>query len=459
MSSAYTQNKYLTVLGIFIVSLLISYFHGWGYINIYYCSYLKLFDPSLTMLNINFIFTMLYLSEMCFWPLADYIKTKQNYSGAQCLAVFLMSSKFLVMIWVPNYHVWMCTNILAGLAGCQYDINSTRLLLEWFPGQIGIAGGLNSAGFSFGSFWSFLAYQSINPNNEPATIEEREGYRVTRLFDSHIALNVPSFLHVCLAINLVYAFICPFIISNDPSKFCKDPMRKPSEDNSIDLGLVHEFDTVSIPSIRKESIQELSMETLNMSLLNELESIDDNVGHIGNSVKFFTYIIIMSYMLGLPLFFNISKKSVGINALDDLSVTFLSLPTTFLILFGRQFGAVIMENVGMNRFIVFWLSVSSFAIVLYYFYASNKFVFFLVNSLLMMHQGMSYSCKMVYLITLYGETYGKKLIVRAMTIMSIFRAFWPIFFDYCMTAVGMETLYCSMIVTNVFIIYLVQKVL
>lgn len=112
-------------------------------------------------------------------------------------------------------------------------------------------------------------------------------------------------------------------------------MRKPSEDNSIDLGLVHEFDTVSIPSIRKESIQELSMETLNMSLLNELESIDDNVGHIGNSVKFFTYIIIMSYMLGLPLFFNISKKSVGINALDDLSVTFLSLPTTFLILFGR----------------------------------------------------------------------------------------------------------------------------
>ena len=62
---------------------------------------------------------------------------------------------------------------------------------------------------------------------------------------------------------------------------------------------------------------------------------------------------------------------------------------------------------------------------------------------------------MVYLITLYGETYGKKLIVRAMTIMSIFRAFWPIFFDYLMTAVGMETLYCGMIITNAFIIYLV----
>lgn len=459
VNNAFVLNKYITVFGIFIFSMLLSYFHSWGYINTYYCSYLKLFDPSITMLHVNFILTTMYFSEMFFWYAADYVKQKQNYSGAQCLGMFFLFLKFCCMSLTPNYFVWLMTNIIAAFCTCCYDINSTRLLLEWFPGQIGVAGGLNSTGFSFGSFWAFLAYWIINPQNQSPTIDLQEGYRLTKIFDESVAMNVPSFLHTCCIICLVYSVVVLFVIKNDPNKYREDPILRGSQDQdqSIELSLM--YDTRTISTIRKKSVEEFSLTSINQSLINELDSIDGEINTIKTSGKFFIYIIIMSYMLGLPLYFNISKKSVGINAQDDLSLTFLSLPTTFLILFGRLFGAVIMENVGMNRFIVFWLSVSSIAIVVYYFFYTIPFVFFTVNCLLMQHQGMCYSCKMVFLITMYGETCGKKLITRAMTVMSVFRAIWPIFFDYLMTSIGMEALYGLFLVINIIIIYLILRVL
>lgn len=456
MATNYSLNKYLTVSGVFFLSVLLSYFHAWGYINIYVGSFLKLTDPTITMLHVNFIFTTLYISQIFFWYTAEMFRDRFNYSGAQFIAMFCLAVKFYINSVSTSYFLYCFGNVIAAMGYCSYDVNSTKLLLEWFPSQVGLAGGLNSAGFSFNVFWSFFGYQVINPNNMPATIEVQEGYRTTRLFDESIAQNVPQFFKLACAVCLVYAIILLFVIKNDPSKYCEEPDKTEIiEQKAIELEPKQENEQDLVP---RDNLEDSNLKNINQSLIRELEGFDTEINVIQNSVKFFVYIIIMSYMLGLPLFFNISKKLVGINAQDDLTVTYLSLPTSFLVQFGRLFGAIIMEKVGINTFVVFWLSISSCGIVLYGFFYSNPIVFFIVNSILMLHQGMSYSCKMIFLITIYGDINGKKLMARAMTIMSIFRAFWPIFFDYLMTAIGMEITYSILICANIIIIFQIKRI-
>ena len=455
MNSSYTLYKYLNSFGVIIIAVLLSYFHSWGYVNIYILSYFKLSDPTITMLHINFIFTVAYFSESFYWYLADWIKQKQNYSGAQCLSMVLMSAKFFVNSVSTSYLTWIFLNLIVAIGYCSYDYNSTKLLLEWFPNQAGIAGGINSAGFSFGSYYSFLAYQTINPQNMPATIPIVEGYRETKIFDESIAKNVPAFYRITSAICLVYAIVLLFIITNDPSKYHEETAKAQILDQeAIELDPKQENNQAQLPT---ENLQGSDIRNVNQSMLNEIDGFDAEISRIQGSLKFWLYIIIMSYMLGMPLFFNISKKVVGINAQDDLSVTWLSIPTTFLILFGRLSGAVIAEKVGFNNFVVFWLGVSSVAITLYYFFYSNPIVFFGVNSVLMQHLGMIYSSKMVYVITIYGDVYGKKLIVRAMTIMSVFRSFLPLFFDYLMTAIGQDFTYIGLVIINILLIIVIKK--
>ena len=82
MSTSYTFRKYLTVFGVLFLGAMLSYLHAWGYINLYIGSYLKLADPSITMLHVNFIFTILYISQIFFWYAAEFINTNLNYSGA-----------------------------------------------------------------------------------------------------------------------------------------------------------------------------------------------------------------------------------------------------------------------------------------------------------------------------------------------------------------------------------------
>ena len=105
--------------------------------------------------------------------------------------MFLIAVQFLMYSFSSEYIVWCFGMVLAALGFCTFDVSSIKLILEWFPNNVGLAGAINSIGFSFNLIWAFFGYLIINPNNMPATLEIQEGYRKTRLFDESIAMNVP----------------------------------------------------------------------------------------------------------------------------------------------------------------------------------------------------------------------------------------------------------------------------
>ena len=110
------------------------------------------------MVQVNLIFTTLYTAQIFFWYAGDFLKQHLNYAGAMSFSMLFLGAKFYVNSVSTSLYLYCFGNVLAALNACSYDVNSTKLLLEWFPGKLGLVGGLNSAGFAFSFFWSFLAF-------------------------------------------------------------------------------------------------------------------------------------------------------------------------------------------------------------------------------------------------------------------------------------------------------------
>lgn len=116
---------------------------------------------------------------------------------------------------------------------------------------------------------------------------------------------------------VIFSIMLPFIISNDPSKYREEiPKEENGMQNAIELQQNNNKEETLMP--KKDTSEQLyqnpDLKNINMSLVNEVQSNESEIKKIQNSLRFFGYIVIMSYMLGMPMFFNISKKLVGINA-------------------------------------------------------------------------------------------------------------------------------------------------
>ena len=114
------------------------------------------------------------------------------------------------------------------------------------------------------------------------------------------------------------------IITNDPTKYYDETAITESiEKEAVELQNSNDNQEKFVSKcsfedsemlVKKSTFGESEIFKINQSLIDEIKGYDNEINQIQNSLQFFAYIIIMSYMLGMPLFFNISKKSIGINA-------------------------------------------------------------------------------------------------------------------------------------------------
>lgn len=212
----------------------------WGNIVMYVTSYLRIFDPSITMSSTFLVFPMTLsigaLSMQLGSVMLDYVHPKLHlFAGG-----FIYCTAIALSAYMHDFYLFLF--FYAILAGVGYGIIYMLPLKNawlYFPNKKGMVGGIILASHSFAAIgWSFFTSSLINPDNEIPSLYINKGNSLEIMFapDSAPAQNVKYMLNIVSYIMFGIFFVA-VVCMNKPKTV---PFEKQLAEELLSKGIVNE---------------------------------------------------------------------------------------------------------------------------------------------------------------------------------------------------------------------------
>jgi len=184
----------LSVISGFLFYNLNGILYLWGGISTYITSYLRQFDPELSLHDSAILLPIGLLVQTCCFPISHYVTRTYGVKAAMiaawsCFSFAPLLGSFATSFWtfVLGYNILFSIGI--GLSFLAISMSAWC----YYPQKKGLVTGLMMSGFGTGPFVAnFIAQALVNPNNEEAT--EKEGD--LSYFGPDVYENVPRMLRV-----------------------------------------------------------------------------------------------------------------------------------------------------------------------------------------------------------------------------------------------------------------------
>ncbi|OMJ68199.1 hypothetical protein SteCoe_34419 [Stentor coeruleus] len=212
-------SKATTIIGCFLIHLIIGTIYSTGNIMPYIVSYLHLYSSSLTNSSMSILFYICVLSFTFSFHLAAYLTTKFSLKKS----IYIGNTIFVSVLFISSF----TTNPLAMIivygfflgvgAGISY-IPALMISLNCYPNNRGLITGVIICAFGLGSFFfNFVASFTANPNDsKPQTYEVNGGS--DKFFDESVAMNVPLMFRVLGFCYMAVTILALFLIKDSELK-------------------------------------------------------------------------------------------------------------------------------------------------------------------------------------------------------------------------------------------------
>jgi|JI6StandDraft_1071083.scaffolds.fasta_scaffold01900_4 hypothetical protein len=204
MFDTITSRGVTSIIGGFLIALVIGATYLWGIISLYITSYFRVVgDLTLTSETTALVFPFMFFGQvhslnMKATAMPIGVKIMKKVNAKTCCIVAGFSMGFLV--YISSY----CTTFIpfalifgiggGSIIGFLYMIPVAHCY-KYFPKKKGTVSGIIVAGSGFGTFlFSLVAVHAINPNNVPLQGD---------YYGDAVALNVPIFLRQLAIICMV----------------------------------------------------------------------------------------------------------------------------------------------------------------------------------------------------------------------------------------------------------------
>lgn len=269
--------EWKSLVGGFLVEFVMGTFTLWGIVGPYIASYLRLSSDTITIKEASVIYPIIAVSASFARIISKKVVDRIGFNIALRGSLIIMSASLGVASFIDSFVPFVFLfAVIPGIMGGIGTILPVWAAWEAIPRRRGLASGLTTAGFGFGSFLLGLISQFVaNPENLQADIVGPDGQNY---FDYHVANRVPWLLRVLSGFVLVFGL--------GGSCFVSDPLKQrvpadyylsfpPSDedstkgDNDVKLqstGNVHPVDIKFRQAIKTKNVWILAVLTLLMTI-------------------------------------------------------------------------------------------------------------------------------------------------------------------------------------------------
>lgn len=188
---------------------------GWGYIEPYITSYLRLYDESVTTSFVHILYTIMLLSQIIGAQLFRPISVNFGYREGISICMIIFSTGLFLCSITTSIYVMFVAMVLLGIALALVSLIGPFLMIGLMPDNLGLAGGLGTAGPTIGPvFWSNMAASIVNPANQSPDVLVKEGQQYVSYFSENIANNTPVLFYITCTLVFVSALVLPIFLMN-----------------------------------------------------------------------------------------------------------------------------------------------------------------------------------------------------------------------------------------------------
>jgi MFS transporter, OFA family, oxalate/formate antiporter len=372
-----TRNRrLLSLLGGFLLHIVIGTVYITGNISLYIASYLQYHGENIKVQDINIILPLQVVGTTLSLLLGSYLTHRYNpwlYPPHRTVAIgnsIVVLSVFLTSFLKTYALIVLIYGLLFGLGvgiTVIFTQYTTPLLISWshFPQYKGRISGVIVSGFGFGSsIFNFVSTAMINPDNKKADTK----YHGDKYFDSDVSKRLPEVLRWLALMYLILSVIGLALLTR-PKK--------------------------------KEENEEL------------IEKQDDECPSIqaGVKTKMFWILFVMALCSVTPGIFVLSSyKTFGKDKInnDEFLTTVGAVSSVFNGTF-RYLWGLIMDRTSFKLSYMIMLSVQTVLIVTLYYIAEVKALYLIWISLIVCCEGGHFSLFPTIIARMYGKMMGSKI--------------------------------------------------
>jgi MFS family permease len=210
----------LSVIGSFCIHFVIGTEYITGNTSVYFASYLRTYDPSVTLSHVNTILPIQIAVSTIFIGIGT--KLYLHYGARTTVAIGngLIITAVLGTSCISSLAGYLV--VYGGLYGAGVGISvrdiqyTAPVMLSWsyFPQHKACISGVVIAGFGLGpAVFSLVATRLVNPNNESPSIAEADGGVTYHYFDQSISDQVPEMLRWLSLSYLALTVLAVFLLT------------------------------------------------------------------------------------------------------------------------------------------------------------------------------------------------------------------------------------------------------
>lgn len=215
---AFNRQGYRVVFGGVLIHLVLGTFYLWGGISIYVASYLRHYDPDITIDLVKGVFPFMMITINAGMSLG--VKLANRFGPKIVIGIAMLVFCFSTFVcgfitsFIPFFAVY--AGLIGFSSGIIYMV-PVNCGWRYFPTKKGKVSGFIIGGYGLGSFiFNFIALALVNPNNDKPTVIE--GTHKYFPYDG-VAQNVPFMLKVLGACYLGVGMLGTFLVRNPENKY------------------------------------------------------------------------------------------------------------------------------------------------------------------------------------------------------------------------------------------------
>ena len=235
-ASNYPRPNWRSLIGGFFVEFVMGTFILWGTVGPYITSYFRGYSESVTLKETSLVYPITGVSASVARIIAKKIVDKVGFDLALRGSLVIMGLSYGIASFTQSLVPFVILYaVIPGFMGGVGTVLPVWASWEAAPGKRGLASGLTTAGFGFGSFLlSFLVQLIANPGNLPADITGSDGQQY---FSSEVADRVPLLLRILSLFVLIFGLGGSLLITSPVKQQAMDDSTSiESEENYISNG-------------------------------------------------------------------------------------------------------------------------------------------------------------------------------------------------------------------------------
>lgn len=318
------------LIGVVILGIFASEYNLLGFLFPYFISYFRIHGQVITIGDMIFLPMIWILTVGPTSPLCLMIKNKIGYKLTLLFYLYFFILVNIICQYITNYKIFcVIYGVSGGILHGTYMTLPTISTWRFFPeSKKALLNGIIYSCLAFSPFiTSYIAFYSINPNNEfQSVVEILPNGKQAQYFSEEVSHNVPNFFRNFSILAFIFGSLGTLLLS-DPvgyteikeESIVKEQSELPYNNNNIVISKYNIF-------------------------LKEIKRIFEFEG-----ISWLFMLMLLTSMY--PLIINFVFKSIGLNSLkDDKFVTFCGSFGAIVNGTFRIFAGVLLNKVGFLKF-------------------------------------------------------------------------------------------------------------